>query len=137
MERVINTAFLALFSLEDIRHKSIPFFAGIVYLIAGVILSAFRIGADIGSWGLQIVPGIIALMISLITRGNLGSGDAMVIFAIGLCLGIRGSALICIIGLVLSSLTAMVVFIIKRDKNYRLAFIPFLLCGAVAEIFIG
>lgn len=146
---VIRFCFLLLFLIPcvwtDIRTKELPLF----YMIGFIISSSFAAllceifpndSNDFGSsfYDLAIggAIGVFLLLLCRCTKGAIGTGDGILIFAIGITIGalktIEGLILSCI----LSSLVAMVEFLVfKRKKDFAIPFAPFLFGGVLGAMF--
>ena len=118
-------------SVEDIRYKSINIIAGIA-LAAAMTGFSFWQGSDAAKMVIGCIPGVVAAVLSGVTHGKLGLGDAIVILAVGIWCGIDKTGLIMMIALVCAALTAAVLLIIKKaTRKTALPFIPFIFAGYI------
>jgi len=84
-----------------------------------------------------IFPGVLMLLFGKITDGGVGDGDAYIIMALGLFMGLRNTLNILLISSLIS--TVYCIFIIKkegRDKKSSIPFAPFILSGYLGILII-
>lgn len=131
---------LCICSVFDIRKKELP----LLLLIAG-----FLAALGIESWciwkGLETVagiaesllPGVFLLFLSLCTREKVGYGDGLLLIILGLFLGFYRCFLILCVGLIFSSVFALILMLFcKAGKNSRLPLVPFLAIGMGVSFFV-
>ncbi len=133
----ISMAFIAWLlisiSVYDIRNHEVPIDAIILGCIIGilmVLLNPNLIWQDalIGCIG---IGGSLAI-ISRLTRGALGIGDAFVIGAVGLVMGYKMALAILLYGLVLSGLIGLILLTFhKVNRKTKLPLVPFLLAAYI------
>lgn len=117
--------FLVFMGIFDFFKKEIPIYPCIVGFIVFLIFNLIR-GENIGSILLGLSVSVIIYLSSLATRGSIGKGDALVYAVIGIKVGLLISIEILIYSLMMSSLAGILLIILfKKNKHYRLAFIPF------------
>ena len=122
---------MAFLSVEDIRFKSINISAGFALAAAMTGFSLWQ-GSDAAKMVIGCIPGVVAAVLSGVTHGKLGLGDAIVILAVGIWCGIDKTGLIMMIALVCAALTAAVLLIIKKaTRKTALPFIPFIFAGYI------
>lgn len=120
-------------SIRDIRKKEI--LAADIMICAG--LSVLRIGfmvyrneINVFSLMLCLLPGVIMLLISLLSRQSLGYGDGLLALFIGPSLG---AGIMCpgiIAAIFLCGICSGVLLILKKaGRGSRLPFVPFMTLG--------
>ena len=87
--------------------------------------------------GAALIPGILLLVLSKITKGAVGQGDGFFFLVSGMYLGFWDNVALLFFGLLICSLWGMGMLIWgmfekKRIKNVQLPFLPFLVPAAVA-----
>lgn len=117
--RVLSGRFLALSSLVGIA--------------AGICL---RDGLPLALL-LSLLPGFFLLLLTLATKGGVGSGDGLLLLAVGTLLSLEEVLLVLLLGLVLGSVYAAVLFAShrRRDESFPLA--PFFLGGYLLVLCTG
>ena len=121
---------LGVICVFDIKRKKIPVYMLIVLAAAGII-SNFTVGEfDIEKRIIAILPGMILLIVSMITKQQIGYGDGMIILIMGLYIDIDDILSIVLSSFLLSSIAAIILMtVFKKKKNFEMAFSPFLLIG--------
>ena len=123
-------AFLGAGSVLDIRNRRISLLLTAVYGFAAAALSSQ--GVENTGKGLSFLAGLLAALYSVLTRGALGMGDAVVIAVVGIPYGTERLFTLLLIAFVSCGLTSAVLLAAKRkSKNDSLPFLPFLFIGAV------
>lgn len=121
---------LGVICVFDIKRKKIPVYMLIILAAAGII-SNFTVGEfDIEKRIIAMLPGMILLIVSMITKQQIGYGDGMIILIIGLYIDIDDILSIVLSSFLLSSIAAIILMtVFKKKKNFEMAFSPFLLIG--------
>lgn len=121
---------LGVICVFDIKRKKIPVYMLIILAAAGII-SNFTIGEfDIEKRIIAMLPGMILLIVSMITKQQIGYGDGMIILIMGLYIDIDDILSIVLSSFLLSSIAAIILMtVFKKKKNFEMAFSPFLLIG--------
>lgn len=138
MQKVIVLGLLGICSLEDVRHKHLTIVYILMFGIGGVILHLFAPVCSIYSILCGMLLGIAMILVSLITRGNVGIGDGMLLLVTGVYLGGYGNLQLLMTGLLLSALWALGLLAFKKKKGKdEIAFAPFLLLAYFVLLFQG
>ena len=138
MQKVIVLGLLGICSLEDVRHKRLTIVYILMFGIGGVILHLFAPVCSIYSILCGLLLGIAMILVSLITRGNVGIGDGMLLLVTGVYLGGYGNLQLLMTGLLLSALWALGLLAFKKKKGKdEIAFAPFLLLAYFVLLFQG
>lgn len=121
---------LGVICVVDIKRKKIPVYMLIILAAAGII-SNFTVGEfDIEKRIIAMLPGMILLIVSMITKQQIGYGDGMIILIMGLYIDIDDILSIVLSSFLLSSIAAIILMMVfKKKKNFEMAFSPFLLIG--------
>lgn len=121
---------LGVICVFDIKRKKIPVYMLIILAAAGII-SNFTVGEfDIEKRIIAMLPGMILLIVSMITKQQIGYGDGMIILLMGLYIDIDDILSIVLSSFLLSSIAAIILMtVFKKKKNFEMAFSPFLLIG--------
>ncbi len=125
--------FLAMLSLEDIREKRISVNRVMIGALAAVIYQ-FTAGqasgiAIIGS----LMPGIVLLLLSVMTKESIGKGDGIVVMVLGLWIGGWMTFLAVCLAVWAAGIFATVCLI--RKKRELIPFVPCLLMGMEVLLF--
>lgn len=121
---------LGVICVFDLKRKKIPVYMLIILAAAGII-SNFTVGEfDIEKRMIAMLPGIILIIVSMVTKQQIGYGDGLIILIMGLYIDIDDILSIVLSSFLLSSIAAIILMtIFKKKKNFEMAFSPFLLIG--------
>ena len=133
---------LILFSVEDIRHKAIVrwhFLLAIPWCVADLIMNTIMDSKiSLLERGFGLLVGSIFLLLSHLTRGQLGMGDAYVILILCTILGIYQGMEVITYSFLLSAIIALIlVTFFRYQKKRTIPFVPFLFGGFIISIFLG
>lgn len=133
MYKIVHICLIIIFGVIcvfDIKRKKIPVYMLIILAAAGII-SNFTVGEfDIEKRIIAMLPGMILLIVSMITKQQIGYGDGMIILIMGLYIDIDDILSIVLSSFLLSSIAAIILMtVFKKKKNFEMAFSPFLLIG--------
>lgn len=145
MEIWVMVLFLGIGSAMDIQKKEIPAFYLGIFAVAGILVQMWNMMAGDAAAGNEqmqragwIAGGMAGLLlagIGKVTKQAIGYGDAWTGAVLGIWLGVLPMAEIFFLGLLLSSVYASWLFLVrKKSGKYRIAFLPFLLAGYLTWI---
>ncbi|MBD5519523.1 MAG: hypothetical protein HDR07_13935 [Lachnospiraceae bacterium] len=124
--------FLAICAVFDGLRKQIPLAVVWLGMLTAVCLRLTGIMGEEGvtATALSLIPGAGFFLLSFLTREKVGYGDGWVLLMIGLFSGFSRCFLILLIGLLLESMVAVVLLLLKKVKRDKeIPFSPFLLLG--------
>lgn len=122
----IILAFLVPCAITDLKLRKIPIWWTAIYGIGAIIYQIVEKKQGIRAIVLSMVVGIVLLAIAKISSQSVGYGDGIIFLVLGLWIGFWDTLSLLFFSLVLSSLVAAYLMIIKRKgKNYKIPFIPF------------
>ncbi len=127
-------------SIEDIRKKEVLLWE--IVACAGVSLAEGMMDLHSGSlslWepALSLIPGLVMLILSVVTRQGIGPGDGLLVLAAGPALGLSGTitslaAAFCISGL----FSGILLLTKKAGKKTKIPFVPFMAVGTLAMMLL-
>lgn len=122
---MITGGYLAVMAVIDRRKKEIPVLPGVICLI--VLVLAQIINCESWShWLPGILVGLFLYLVSKVTRGAVGEGDALVYLLTGVSLGFFRNLELLVCSLFLSALVSVFLLVFRRvGKKYRIPFVPF------------
>lgn len=116
-------------SICDLKTKKIPVAAVVLF---GAAVLGYRLMTGIELLGLLVglVPGAVLLLLAVLTGESIGIGDGLVLCVVGLFCGLTKAVSVLAMALVLSSVVAMVLLVLKRaGRKTELPFLPCLCSG--------
>jgi leader peptidase (prepilin peptidase)/N-methyltransferase len=126
--KIFVLLFLALCAYYDLKSLQLPLLLLVAFGVASGVWCLANDGFANGEFLLCLMPGILFLLVSFLTREALGYGDGVVLLLVCLLLEMKTVMLFIMLALALSALTALVIVtLMKKSRQTRLPFMPFLL----------
>ena len=123
-------AFLSLNTVSDIRYKKILVWSAWVFGIFGL---AYGLITNELTWMqilISLVPGIIFLVISKVTKESMGYGDGIIVLVMGSYISIAKLVGSLILALILAAIWSIVLLVFfRKKKQEEFPFVPFVLLG--------
>ena len=120
---------LLVLSIFDMRMKKVPVW--LIGLVAGVAL-IFRMVESVPVLQLLagLLPGIFVLLLAVCTKESIGTGDGLVLCALGLFCGLKETVAVLGMALFFAAVVAVVLLVLKRaGRKTELPFLPCLCTG--------
>lgn len=132
--------FLFVGALWDIKKKAVPKVFLLIWGIVSVIYFVFEIINGQNMLGLLwgVIPGIITLVLSIVTKEKIGLGDGLILICVGCLQAIKD--VLCMIFFSFIFLTVVLIFLfaIRRiGRSSRIPFVPFLFLGQLITMYGG
>lgn len=132
--RVMLLILLVYSAYTDIKRKEImmiPVYMCILLSIFGMFIP--NVGEQSSIIGL--IPGVVILMLSYITKGAIGEGDAYLIMVVGLLTDIHMVIGVLVVSSIMASIYSLLALLIHRvHRGYSIPFAPFILSGFLGVI---
>ena len=132
METLGLFGILGYFTIEDIKSRRLKTAALMFCGLAGVILHIFlrRISAENMIGGMAV--GAVMYLISVLSKGRIGKGDAVLIMVTGIFLGFWNNLMLLWAAVMFAGAAGWIaIFILKKEKNYEMPFVPFMLAAYI------
>ncbi len=133
--------FLAICSYMDIKYKAISIFVIILFSCLGIICMFVFHGTEWifnPSCLLNLLLGVIVLLVSYVSRGEIGQGDAIVLMVTGGMIGGYRNCVMFFYASIIAGIYALALIIVKEQKRERVfPFIPFLFIGDVTLLIMS
>lgn len=130
--------FVLQITIVDIKEYIVPDESIIAMLLLGLIIFPVNpyvsfVTAVIGFFGL----GGIMFLLSKVSEGQIGMGDAKLIAVLGLWLGIKSCFMVFLYALILGGIYGLVLMAVRHiNRKTEIPFVPFVLAGIVIEMFM-
>ena len=125
----IMLAALIGFAAYDIKTKMVPLIA-VVATAGSVLLYRLCVGTGILELVMGLIPGVLLLVLALVTQESIGTGDGLMLCVLGLFCGWRQCLAVFGMALVLSALLSIILLICRKvGRKTELPFLPSLLGG--------
>ena len=84
-----------------------------------------------------IFVGVVLMIISILSRQNIGLGDGLLLTVCGLYLGFEMNLVLFWLATMMAGLLGIVLrFVLKKGKKYRMAFVPILSLAGIILIML-
>ena len=125
-------------SIHDWKYYSLPVWlllVGILGGVGGALYSLLGEEVSLISAGMAFLPGVIALILSYITREQIGYGDGLLLIAMGGCVGLPQTIMIVGIALAASFVVSVALVLLRKvGRTQKLPFVPFLFLACVMAV---
>lgn len=138
IETIITGIFLAICTYTDLKGKCINICICLMFGIIGMVYRCIFENSNLISLLQAIIPGIFLMLVSILSKEGIGKGDAIVIGTIGLYIGGINTIIILFNGVIVSCITGIIfIAFMKKEKGYRLPFVPFLTLAFIFQVTNG
>lgn len=126
-------AILIAASVEDFMRKEIPILMPVLCLVNSALSVAFCIYT--GNFWLEdtimsLLPGVVLLLIGVVTGQAVGYGDGLMTLCIAPALGLCNTCLGLIVALGAAAFTSIILLVVKKGSRHtKIPFMPFLTLG--------
>ena len=106
-------------------------------VVSGIAFADGDLAGSIGGMAIGAIPGASLFVLSLISKGKLGMGDALMVLVMGLFIGLRQTVGELMMAVVFAGIFALVLVAAKKcRKGDELPFVPFLAAAHILELCI-
>lgn len=121
--RLVGLVMLGGLTVIDLKNKRIPVIFPVIFGCLGFVL---RGGSMFFDTVMGMVPGAIVVIVSLISQGQIGMGDGILILFTGGVLGVAESVEVFILSLISVCLFSSIGLVLKKfSKKTVLPYVPF------------
>ncbi len=122
--------FLLICGIQDMREKQIYVYPVIFMLAAVMVYQIASRGLSVSNWLGGLAVGGVLCLISVISKGQIGLGDAMLFCLTGLTVGFGGNIQILFYSFLFAAVVSgYLMFVRRKNKKYTLPFVPYLFLG--------
>ena len=125
--------FLAGLSAEDVREKKISVYTVLIFAVLAVIYRAFTNQLFWMEMIISLVPGVMMILLAILTKEGIGYGDGMTVIVLGLWTNVWFTTGVLCVAILLSGIFGSVWLTVK--KREAIPFVPFLLAGLEVMLF--
>lgn len=136
----IVLVFLFVGALWDAKKKAVPIIFLLIWGMVSVIYFILEIfnGQNILGMLVGIIPGVVALVLSVISREQIGFGDGLILLCVGCIQDIKEVLCMLFFSFVFLTITLMFLLVIRRvGRASRVPFVPFMFIGQLITVFGG
>jgi leader peptidase (prepilin peptidase)/N-methyltransferase len=129
---------LVIEAVKDFRKKEVNIpVLGI--LVAAAMVMIF-LGKDISVLNVitGLAEGLLLILVSVMTKGQIGMGDGILLAACGLMLGGKDNMVMFFFACLSSAIVSVLIMIIKKaDKKTTIPFVPFMIPGFLIMVLLS
>lgn len=123
-------------ALLDIKQKKI----WLPWLGAFFVESVVLLLIGVSNWNIFVfgmLPGVVLIVVSIVTRGEIGLGDGYLVCVLGSLVGLKDIVNILTWAILLLAVTGIFLVVVKHwGRKSTLPFVPFLLVAYIMQVFI-
>jgi leader peptidase (prepilin peptidase)/N-methyltransferase len=113
----------------DIKKQQISLLSAVVFAVIGIGMSWYSQNLDLESF-IPLCVGVLFLCISVMTRGELGMGDGILLLALGTMLSLDELLVLLVLAMAGCGVySGFLLLVRKKNRHTRIPFLPFLLAG--------
>ena len=136
MDQIKNLRFVFVFivliieAVMDFKKKEVNIIFPILLAAAATVMFFFVKDISLVNAIIGIVEGILLILVSVLTKGQIGIGDGILLAACGLMLGGKDNLIMFFFSCLSSAVVSAMIMIIKKaDKKTKIPFVPFMIPG--------
>ena len=144
MDQIKNLRFvfvlivLIIEAVTDFKKKEVNIIFPILLAAAAVVMLFFSKDISLINAIIGIAEGLLLILISVLTKGQIGMGDGILLAACGLMLGGRDNLIMFFFACLSSAVVSALIMIIKKaDKKTKIPFVPFMIPGFLIMVFLS
>lgn len=127
LQTIMIVVYMGISTYFDYKWKRIPWWVqgmGTIFVCIYLIVKGNTPGIELF---ISLIPGMIMIFLSFITRESIGYGDGLSVMIIGSIMGIKNCFWMICISLVMISLVSAILMILKRaSQKTKIPYVPFL-----------
>lgn len=126
---------LIVLTFIDFKYMLLPNILVAIVAVLGILYMLLVKRQYLDSlWG-ALAGGGFFLLLFLVTRGNMGGGDIKLMFAVGIWLGLKGTAMAALFAFVIGAIASVAVLIKNGGgRKTKIPFGPFIALGTIMSL---
>lgn len=120
-------------AIKDFRTKKVNSYLCLITILEALLIRKLVINESDIVLLIDMIPGLLLLLVSVLTNEEIGKGDGLVLLYIGCVLGFKQEMEVLLIAFMLSGIIALMMLVGKKgNKKTEIPFVPFLSLGVIA-----
>ena len=129
---------LVIEAVKDFRKKEVNI--PVLGILVAAAMVMFFLGKDISVSNaiIGLAEGLLLILVSIMTKGQIGIGDGILLAACGLMLGGKDNMVMFFFACLSSAIASVLIMIIKKaDKKTKIPFVPFMIPGFLIMVLLS
>lgn len=129
--------FISMEGIRDLYKRKISMHSTILFGIVGILLQIPNYRDHWLSIAGGILVGVAIFVLSKVTKGKVGDGDAWILMVTGIFLGFRSNIMLLLLSLWMAAAVSILLLILKKAKRKtELPFVCFMIPGYILLLII-
>ena len=129
---------LVIEALKDFRKKEVNIPILGIMAIAAMIMVFLGKDISVSNAIIGLAEGVLLILVSVMTKGQIGIGDGILLAACGLMLGGKDNMVMFFFACLSSAIVSVLIMIIKKaDKKTKIPFVPFMIPGFLIMVLLS
>ncbi|MBR6383250.1 MAG: prepilin peptidase [Lachnospiraceae bacterium] len=144
MDQIKNLRFafvlivLVIEAVTDFKKKEVNIIFPVLLAAAATVMFFFTKDISLINAIIGTGEGLLLILISLLTKGEIGMGDGILLAACGLMLGGRDNLIMFFFACLSSAVVSALIMLIKKaDKKTKIPFVPFMIPGFLIMVLLS
>ena len=144
MDQIKNIRFafvlivLVIEAITDFKKKEVNIVFPVLLAAAATVMLFFTKDISLINSIIGIAEGVLLILISFLTKGEIGMGDGILLAACGLMLGGKDNLIMFFFACFSSAIVSALIMLIKKaDKKTKIPFVPFMIPGFLIMVLLS
>jgi leader peptidase (prepilin peptidase)/N-methyltransferase len=144
MDQIKNIRFtfvlivLVIEAVTDFKKKEVNIVFPVLLAAAATLMLFFTKDISLINSIIGIAEGVLLILISFLTKGEIGMGDGILLAACGLMLGGKDNLIMFFFACLSSAIVSALIMLIKKaDKKTKIPFVPFMIPGFLIMVLLS
>lgn len=144
MDQIKNIRFtfvlivLVIEAVTDFKKKEVNIVFPVLLAAAATVMLFFTKDISLINSIIGIAEGVLLILISFLTKGEIGMGDGILLAACGLMLGGKDNLIMFFFACLSSAIVSALIMLIKKaDKKTKIPFVPFMIPGFLIMVLLS
>ena len=129
---------LVIEAVKDFRKKEVNIPVLGILVAAAIVMIFLEKDISVLNAIIGLAEGLLLILVSVMTKGQIGMGDGLLLAACGLMLGGKDNMVMFFFACLSSAIVSVLIMIIKKaDKKTTIPFVPFMIPGFLIMVLLS
>ena len=129
---------LVIEAVKDFRKKEVNIPVLGILVVAAMVMIFLGKDISVSNAIIGLAEGLLLILVSVMTKGQIGIGDGILLAACGLMLGGKDNMVMFFFACLSSAIVSVLIMIIKKaDKKTTIPFVPFMIPGFLIMVLLS